>query len=518
MSASSEKQSARRVPGWALVLVCIALVAITVFVAGRTIGARPAGTSIVELVAIDREYAALVRNTNEEGDRFFLSLLHTERGEAWGALLPRSGPWGGPRGNLAATADVISVRARTGGVPYAHMFAAARGAKLGRYRLDVEGDEEMLKTPLPVAEVPRVGVVADAGQSFEFLRREGEAVTVVAIDLEHGRRLWRAHVGAAEDDLGEMAPVWLRRDALLVFTGGSPGTGGRLDVLARDTGARLFEPLEDIEGVPCVLGERVYASARGRIWMTSLSDAAVRDLGPSGDVRGTGVCGHRGERDFVVVSDKDAQAALLAFTPGASAPVPVPANGDDGDDGDDGDSDEFAVETVPWSALLPLGGALRVDGELLAAAPDAAMLGTGAAAPSFVPLLVGEAGAPQLIIVDLDELRVVRRSQPAAALAGARIVLADGRFYLWTPAPLLAAFGDQGEIAAAVALDGMAPVWPKQFADGHVWVYRSDDAERPLWLVLEGATLRVRAAGLGTEVDVEPPVLNDAAAALPALR
>lgn len=455
-------------PGPLLVLASAVVVVAAVAGAWHVLGRRPRATGIVDVLAVDGDYAVLVRDVARDPGRSFLSLISAERGEVWGAMIPGYQPRHGPRSHLGATAGVITVRGNTGGVPYIHVFAAARGAKLGRYAL---APEQPVPAVLPAASPaaspasPDAGSVAGDGLSFEVVsdaRADAQgAFDVVAIDLEQGAPLWRRALGA-----GPVGPVWLRERHLLVYA------AGRLHVLDRRTG----EPAR-ADGValswPCAVSDRVYGVDRGAVHALSLASGELRATGIAA-ARLAGLCGTHGDRDILALTENDT-AALVAV-----------------------DARTLAVH---WR--LDLGQPLLVSEALYLSAPDA----LAGPLPRFVPVLVGQAEQPGLVWIDLETGRLAHAGTPTPLLRDAHILRAGERFYLWTPAgPTLAVLdGATGALTAAVELPGMAPVWPRHVAGGRIWVTHlagGDDADRAdqPWLVLDGATLDVVAAGLGSKI------------------
>jgi hypothetical protein len=470
MSSAPRRTRGARVPGRIVVIASLIVIAAAIAGAWYTLGLRPSATRIVDLLAIDREYAVLVRDVARDPGRSFLSLISAERGEVWGAMIPGYGPRNAPRSDVAATAGVISVRVPTGGVPYIHVFAAARGAKLGRYAL-LAGDQA---TALATAPDLALSNLSGQGQSFELVA-EPDAISLLAIDLEQGVPLWRRALGP-----GPVGPLWLRERHLLVRA------GERVLVLDRRTG----EPaLGHADGValssPCALAERVYGVDRGAVQVLSLASGALRDAGNIAAARLAGVCGTHGDLDVLAVATADGATALVAVDPRA----------------------EPRAEIVRWR--VELGAPLLVSEDLYLGAPQA----LAGPMPRFLPVLVGAAEQPRLLVIDLEAEagRSARAGTPTPELAGARILRGVQRFHLWTPhGPTLAVIdGATGALTAAVALPGMAPTWPRHMADGRIWVHGGDarpgedrDVRREVgaWLVLHDETLAVMAAGQGNAV------------------
>lgn len=458
---SSVHRRSSRVPGPVLVVALLALVAAAVAGAWYALGKRPSAAGAVELAAIDGEYAVLIRDVASDPGRSFLSLMHARRGEVWGALIPAYEAGRGPGSRVVTTTGVISVRVPTGGVPYVRVFDAARGDKLGRYALvPVERDEQ---AP-PVTELMgNATSMAGNGHSFELLAVDGTAVAV-ALDLTAGIPLWRRELGPAP-----VGPVWLREHHLLVYG------AGRLQILDRLTGqpAPGADDGVAMEAWPCVLAERVYGMDQGAVRVISISDGRTRTADALAGAALAGMCGSHGDHDVLAVNDAQGASALVAVDPASLAP-------------------RWRVE---------LGVPLLVPAALHLGAPDAMSL-TGDL-PRFVPLLAGEDRAPRLVLVDVESGRISRQSTPAPQLAGARIMHAGGRFYLWAPqgspgtATLAAIDGATGTLEAAATLESAAPVWPGHIAGGHVWIHDESGRDTAAWAVLDGERLTVVSSGQG---------------------
>jgi hypothetical protein len=455
-------------PGPLIVYASAIVVAVAVAGAWLALTRRPSATGIRDLVAIDGEYAAMVRDVDGDPGRAFLSLISAERGEVWGAMIPHY--QAGEETLLGATAGKITVRASTGDVPYIHVFAAKRGAKLGRYAL--------ADTPGHVLGAD-ASTIADSGQSFELLRGSGPArgsfeTAVAAFDLEQGRPLWRRALGAP------VAPLWLS-DRHLVLR-----AGNRVHVLDRHTGepARIHtaghsDGVEDgvaLSGA-CAVAGRVYGVSAGGV---------VAALSPDGgELRATAlaatrlapddnrVCGTHGDRDIVTTTAADGATTLVALDARSGAVAW-----------------RLELPGVPPDASSGLHAHVSAD---LRVEPW----------PRFLPVLVG-ATEPQLMWIDLEAGNVARAGTPTRVLSSARIARAGGRFYLWTPeGPTLAILGgDRPAITAAVEIPDMWPVLPQHVAGGRVWVTQGTDRrEHPrAWLVLDGESLAVVAAGTGEEL------------------
>lgn len=482
MPSAPRRTRSTRIPGPVLVLASLLVIAAAVAGAWHLLGLRPSATGIIDLAAIDGEYAVVVRNVARDPRRSFLSLISTERGEVWGGMIPGYVAGDEQPGHVGATAGVVSVRVEASGIPYIHAFAAARGAKLGRYPLVPDAHDAV---PAGATRSAGAGAsIAGNGQLFELVTTAASAVDVVGIDLEQGRPLWR-HTLPGPDGAG---PVWLRDRQLLVHQ------AGRLHILDRSTG----QPAPDhADGAPlsspCALADRVYGMQDGAVAVLPLAGGALRkpDAIPAAGL--AGICGRHGNDDVLVVLTADGAAALVAMD----------------------------AHTLTQRWRLDLGQPPLVSAPLYRNTPDA----LAGALPRFLPLLVGQAGAPRLLLIDLDAGRTVRESAPAPRLRDARILHAAGRFYLWTPeGPTLAVIdGATGTLTAAAMLPGMAPTWPRHIAGGRVWAYRpaghdtaDGAADRAVgtWLVLDGVSLAVVATGTGNDVTARTGAAG--AAALPA--
>jgi hypothetical protein len=474
MPSAPRRARSTRIPGPVLVLASLLVIAAAVAGAWHLLGLRPSATGIIDLAAIDGEYAVVVRDVARDPKRSFLSLMSAERGEVWGGMIPGYVAGDEQPGHVGATAGVVSVRVEASGIPYIHAFAAARGAKLGRYPLVPDAHDAV---PAGATRSAGAGAsIAGNGQLFELVTTAAGSVDVVGIDLEQGRPLWRRTL-AGPDAAG---PVWLRERHLLVHQ------AGRLHILDRGTG----QPAPDhAEGAPlsspCALPDRVYGMHDGAVSVLPLAGGALRQIhapNASDAIPATGlagVCGRHGNDDVLVVVAADGAAALVAV--------------------------DSHTLTQRWR--LDLGQPPLVSAPLYRNTPDA----LAGSLSRFLPLLAGQAGAPRLLLIDLDAGRAVRESAPTPRLRDARVLHAGGRFYLWTPeGPTLAVIdGATGTLTAAAMLPGMAPTWPRHIAGDRVWAYRPaghDTTDGPAdradgaWLVLDGATLAVVAAGTGDDV------------------
>lgn len=467
MPSAPRRARSARIPGPLLVLVAALLIAAAAAGAWRVLGLRPHATGILDLVAIDSEYAVVVRNVARDPRRSFLSLISTERGEVWGGMIPGYVAADEQPGHIGTTAGVVSVRVEASGIPYIHAFRAARGAKLGRYPLVPDAHDAVAAGPTRSASAG--ASIAGNGQLFEIVARAAGTVDVVAIDLEQGRPLWRRTL-AGSDPSG---PVWLRERHLLVHQ------AGRLHVLDRSTGQPAPAHPEGAPlSSPCALADRVYGMHDGAVSVLPLG-GGLRKLDAIPTAGLAGICGRHGTDDVLVVLGADGAASLVAID----------------------------AHTLAQRWRLDLGQPPLVSAPLYRNAPDA-LAGTW---PRFLPVLVGQAATPRLVLVDLDAGQAVRESAPAPRLRDARVMHADGRIYLWTPeGPTLAILdGATGTLTAAAVLPGMAPTWPRHIAGGRVWAHQPADQDTTAgaadhaagaWLVLDAATLAPVAAGLGNDV------------------
>lgn len=497
MPSAPRRAPSARIPGPLLVLASLLLIAAGAAGAWYVLGQRPSATGIIELVALDSEYAVVVRNVARDPGRSFLSLMSAERGEVWGGMIPRydagdAQPGREPPGHVGATAGVISVRVNASGIPYIHAFAAARGAKLGRYPLVPDAHDAV-----PAGSTRSTGAgpsIAGGGQLYELVATAAGAVDVVAIDLEQGRPLWRRPL-TSPDAAGQ---VWLRERHLLVQQ------GDRLHIFDRDTG----EPAPDHPGGvplsgPCALADRVYGVQDGAVVVLPLAGGGLRTLDAVPAAALAGICGRHGSDDVLAVLAADGAAALVALDAHSLTPrwrlalaEPPP---------------EHRLGSAPLSRSTPdaLAGPL----------------------PRFLPVLAGQTSSPRLVLVDLATGLAARESAPTPRLRDARVMHAGDRFYLWTPeGPTLAVIdGATGTLTAAATLPGMAPPWSRHIAGDRVWVYRpagrdtadgAADRADAAWLVLDGATLAVLARGAGDDVTAgdeasrAPAAVNDVRAEL----
>lgn len=195
--------------------------------------ARPEPGSVIDLLAIDAEWAVVVRE-EAASDRVFVELVSTRRGVEWQALVP---PYGGRPGavGLASAKAAISVRlARTR--PEVWAMSTRDATKLGAVALD--GYVVGTWIPHGPSDVVTAG---DGTRSYEVVDGTG-GVVIVAIDLELGRVLWhRAWEGAA---IQAVTPT----GTAVVVTIQAGRTLG-LDPL---TGADLAEPFSQPAAEPVV--------------------------------------------------------------------------------------------------------------------------------------------------------------------------------------------------------------------------------------------------------------------------
>jgi outer membrane protein assembly factor BamB len=471
MPSAARRAPSARIPGPLLVLASLLVIAAAVAGAWRLLGQRPSATGIIDLVALDSEYAVVIRNVARDPGRSFLSLMSAERGEVWGGMIPRYEAGDAQPAHVGATAGVVSVRVDANGIPYIHAFAAARGAKLGRYPLVPDAHDAV---PAGPARSTAAGPsIAGDGQLFELVATAAGAIDVVAIDLEQGRPLWRRTLPGA----GAPGPVWLRARHVLVHQ------GGRVHVLDRATG----EPAQGlVDGVPmtmpCALADRVYGVQDGAVVVLPLTGGALRKVDALAAIPATGLagtCGRHGSDDVLVAVTADGAAVLVSLD----------------------------AHTLTQRWRLDLGQPALVSAPLYRSTPDA----LAGAWPRFLPVLTGQSSAPRLVLVDLDAGHAVRESAPAPRLRDARVLGAEERFYVWTPeGPTLAVIdGATGTLTAAAVLPGMASIWPRHVAGDRVWIYRpagpdtthgAADHADAAWMVLDRTTLAVVAVGTGDHV------------------
>lgn len=477
------KSSPRRIRGRLAVLIALPVVVVAVAAGYLALVRRPAPADIIELVAVDAEYAVIVRDIRGEAKRSFVSLFDRHGEERWGALIPRFSASRGARTAVAANAGVVTVRTIANQEPTIYAFDALRGKKLGQIaplglRRDASGGG---------FELPTVGNVYGGGDSFELYGEPDLWATVVATDFENGMFRWKTELGG-----GAVGPVWLRDQALLVH---QPGT---MHMLSRQTGADtpVAVPVATNDS-PCVVDDTLYVLDQdGVMRVVSVADGRERSVAVDA-LRGkrlTGRCGRFGSRLVLVTTGGDGAGTLLALDQAGAQASAV---------------DDTGMREA-WSVPI---GRLAAD-ELLRHVPDHATL--AGALPRMVPLVVQSSAAsgPEettgtLIMLDLEAGRVAWQSRPLPWLGSARLMTVDGRHYLANPAAHVLAVidGATGSISAAVRLDKgdghyQLP-WPKQLVDGHLWLFAGERRR-----VLDAATL----APLPDQPDPAP--LADSRAAL----
>ena len=475
-----------RVRGPIAVAVFLSLAAAAATGAWFLLGERPQPTEIVDISAIDDEYAAMIRDVRGDPGRSFLSLFHIDRGEVWGALIPRYVLPGSARTGLTTTLGTIVVRASAKEGIGVTAFAAAQGEKMGR--LTLAGPDG-----IPAGDLPGIGTVSGGGQSFEILGEPGQWASVTAVDVARGEPLWDVALGDAP-----VGQAWLRERHLLLYQ------PGRMRILDRATGKEVGQEVGMTAGAridpwPCVTEDRIYGLRGEALHVFALpgSDAGGSDLAaralpvdlPPGSARMTGSCGryHAGDHDH------DVLAMNL----------------------EDGTSLIMAVEREPskiaWT--VPLDAPLVPQEALRMATPDAAP--PAGTLPRFVPLLVGRPDDVTIIMIDVEAGRVAWQGVPGAGLAQARLMHHGAHHYLWIPDGALerrpdgalAVFdGETGALAAAVSLSGYAPLWPRNMAGGRIWIHGTRR-----WAVLDAATLAVvPSQGVSTPLpDVREAVARD---------
>jgi hypothetical protein len=158
--------------------------------------ARPEPGPVIDVLAIDAEWAVIVRK-EASSDRAFVELISTRRGVEWQALVPRyAGRPGAP--GLAAGKAAISVRlARTR--PEVWAMSTRDATKLGSVALDeyavgkwvADGGSDVV-------------TAGDGTRSFEVVDGTGGAA-IIAIDLDRGRVLW--HHPFANREIAAITPT-----------------------------------------------------------------------------------------------------------------------------------------------------------------------------------------------------------------------------------------------------------------------------------------------------------------------
>lgn len=457
--------SSPRVRGPIAVAVFLSLAAVAVAGAWFLLGERPQPTEIVDISAIDDEYAALIRDVRGDPGRSFLSLYHIDRGEVWGALIPRYVLPGSPRTGLAATIGTITVRAAAKEGIVVTAFAAAQGEKMGR--LTLTGPDG-----IPAGDLPGIGTVSGAGDSFEILGEPGRWASLTAVNVQRGEPLWNLDLGDAP-----VGPVWLRERHLLLYQ------PGHLRILDRTTGQGTSTR---IDPWPCVTEDRVYGFRGEVLHVIALPGSDTRGETDAGDG------GARLEARALPVSPGSARmigsCGRYRATDQASGPGQGTARDVLAMNLENGKSLIVAVErdTSKPAWTVSLDAPLIPQQALRAATPDAAP--PAGELPRFVPLLVGRPDEMTIAMLDLETGRVAWYGMPGPELAAARLMQHGTRYYLWIPdGSRLAAFdGSTGALVAAVSLNGYAPIWPRNMAGGRIWIHAPGR-----WAVLDGATLAV---------------------------
>src|SRR5690606_32544750 len=186
------------------------------------------------------------------------------------------------------------------------------------------------------------------------------------------------------------------------------------------------------------------------------------------DVELGGLCGRRGER-VVLAAALERGGAVLAV--------------------------DRATLAVAWRVELP--GRVRRDAVAVQAPARTPLAGSLA---RHVPVLV--AAPDRLIMIDMDAGAIAWQSAPWPALAGAHLMRDDAAGqYVHVPgeSAILGRFdGASGELAAAVALPGLATVWPHHMAAGRIWLF---GGER--WGVLDAGSLAALPAASAVDVGVD---------------
>lgn len=449
-----------RLRGPVAVAVYLVLAAAAVTAGWVAISDRPRPTGLVELRAIDAEYAVLVRDVAQDPDRSFLSLFHIDRGEVWGALVPRVAKWSREHSAIVATAGVVAVYVRAGERIDLMAFDAARGEKLGRITV--------VEPAMDGAVLAHAGNVVDSGAVFDLVLQAGDTVAM-AIDLRQGLIRWRTTLGQ-----GRPAHAWLRGQHLLVYV------QDRLHILDQATG----RPASGTEGgialdpTPCVLDDRAYGFRDGVLHAVLLSGGPGG--GPDGHARPLpvesqhsphmllGICGHHGNRDVLVTlqsnRDRVHTGTLIAV------------------DRDTG--------TAAWT--MALAHPLTLSQLSGWTGPRTASL--SGALPRYAPILLSHEDTGILAMLDLERGEIAWQSRPAFELLDATLVRIPGQRDTWLGAGRFLAVldGNTGALGAAVASNGRPFSWPWHIASGRLWI-RSYDA----WGVLDAGSLAL-VPGVGT--------------------
>lgn len=370
---------------------------------------KPTPADFLEVVALDGEYALVVRDLSDGDRRDFFSLYHVHEGERWGALIP---PYLHAPGRLgiAASPNVATIRVARDGDSQVLGFAMHGPLKAGR--LSVADP----RPPSPDAyALPDVATVSDVTHAFELFRLGGDAggIEVTATEIDRGTLLWRQQVP------GATAPAWLRPGALIL------SLPDGLAVLDRKDGAiRTIAVPPGATVAPCILDTVVLVEG--------VADFAGR-------------CGRRGD------------AILLATESGGHAWVVAV---------------DATTHAVRWRTDLGAGSFALPGMDLQRRrSPDADPF--SGALPPTLPILVGDAaGTARMIALDTTTGAITGTTPPHADLATARLLRDADRSYLFVPATsLLVSFEPGGRISGIASTAGYREVWPAQVAETHVWLY-----------------------------------------------
>jgi hypothetical protein len=155
--------------------------------------ARPRAGALIDLVAIDGEWAIAVRQ-EQGGPRSFVELVSSSRGKQWGAYLP---PYAGTASapGVAISELAISVRVNRDGRAQAWMLSSASASKLGSVTLS--GERPAVKSGYSL---PGLTTLYRDGRSFEIIGELGEHpwAELIALDLNVGRILWRTPLPSSQ--------------------------------------------------------------------------------------------------------------------------------------------------------------------------------------------------------------------------------------------------------------------------------------------------------------------------------
>ena len=399
------------------------------------------------------------RDIHPEVPDLYLELSEAKKGIVWRRTLPhaRISPdaWS-VLPNAVATAGVIVVRTvrREGEDRPADQTPILQG-----FRAD---DGALLWTVSPM------GDRKDAsGRSFHLLdmtlfakddlvlsaygqEGSGEApnnAVILALDVHTGAERWRATLGDASTFA--FGPAWIRGGSLVIFNWTT------LSVIDLATGqTRMSAPSA---GRPCVTDHAIWFMSGGDLREIALDTLAQRTLPPPASVPVAlqGPCARRGGEIWLQASDRVGETAegghVTAFAPAYLLAID-PATG--------------AVRRRIELGRVRVG--TPDDDRLSQMIPDDLPL--SGEATRYLPLLVGEAGAPySLVTADLDEARIAWKAPPRERLLHARVVRQGGRHFLYeSSSRLLAALdGETGHLLAAVGW----PVFDKPLlSSGSVWI------------------------------------------------